>query len=104
MEKFIKNIIIGIEQNESQRPWQEFFASLNIKGNESTKGERPVTQEQSDEIFLAVETCLKNVEEDKVKNTILDGIHNLTPYMAGNNVSSKYNALHDLYYVENYRN
>ncbi len=100
MQNFISTIINQIINKQHEKGWQDLFNHLGIKGNETCKGEKPVTEEKSNEIFLAVETCLQNVKEDRVINKVLDGIHNLTPYMAGGNALDKYNALHNAFYME----
>ena len=81
MIAYIQNIVIALQSGNAGKAWQEFFSHLGLKGNENVKGEKPISKEVASKIFDAVDSSLELVKEDKVINAVLDGIHNLIPYI-----------------------
>jgi hypothetical protein len=96
----IRNAIAENKKNAETKAWQDFYSHLQIRGNETHMRVRPISKETATSIFRAVDEILADERIDAVCNGMLDGIHNLYPYISHEfKTSSEYNDLCNKYYI-----
>lgn len=96
----ISTAIAANNKNKEIKAWSEFYLFIGIRGNEHHLGKRPINKEDASKIFTAIDEVLAVEKIDVVCNGLIDGIHNLFPFISYDfDTSYEFNKLCNKYYI-----